>query len=218
MRKHYWEVIYVYRISKDPDVRKNEILDTAEKLFMEKGYEKTTVGNIVNRIGVAKGTFYYYFESKESIIDSIIERRFKRAREDADNIINNTELNAIEKMEKLMWLLLNPSEEREKFFCSIDFENNARIHQKRDVTFYRVFKKIVLNIVEEGISDGFFNCKYYQDITEIVFIGIDKFMYINVKELKDKKVFFKKITAIQELLEKVLGIEEGSLDIMGSKK
>lgn len=205
------------RISKDPDVRKNEILDTAEKLFMEKGYEKTTVGNIVNRIGVAKGTFYYYFESKESIITAIIERRFKKAREKADNIINNTELNAKEKMEKLMRLLLIPEEEREDFFCSIDFEGNARIHQRRDETFHRIFKKKVLEIVEEGIHDGSFDCKYYQDITEIVFIGIDKFMHMNVN-IRDKELFQRKITAIQELLEKVLGVEKGSLEIMGRNK
>ena len=57
------------RISKDYDVRKNEILDMAQKLFFEMGYEQTSVSNIIDAVGVAKGTFYYYFKSKEELLE-----------------------------------------------------------------------------------------------------------------------------------------------------
>ena len=53
------------RIVKEHEERKNEILDTAEILFEEKGYDKCSVNDILNRIGIAKGTFYHYFKSKE---------------------------------------------------------------------------------------------------------------------------------------------------------
>ncbi len=47
------------RISKDPEERKNEIVDAAEELFVTKGYEKTSISDIVKKVGVAQGLFYY---------------------------------------------------------------------------------------------------------------------------------------------------------------
>jgi AcrR family transcriptional regulator len=62
------------RVTKVPEERKQELIDTAERLFLEKGYEQTTVADIVREIEVAQGTFYYYFSSKEEILEAIIEK------------------------------------------------------------------------------------------------------------------------------------------------
>ena len=62
------------RITKEPEVRKQEILDTALKLFGEKGYEKTSIADIAKAIGVAQGLCYRYFPSKEALFDSAIEQ------------------------------------------------------------------------------------------------------------------------------------------------
>lgn len=62
------------RVTKEPEVRKQEILDTALKLFGEKGYEKTSIADIAKTIGVAQGLCYRYFPSKEALFDSAIEQ------------------------------------------------------------------------------------------------------------------------------------------------
>ena len=62
------------RITKEPEVRKQEILDAALKLFGEKGYEKTSISDIAKTIGVAQGLCYRYFPSKEALFDSAIEQ------------------------------------------------------------------------------------------------------------------------------------------------
>ena len=49
------------RVTKEYRERKNEILDAAQELFLTQGYEKISVDNIIKKIGIAKGTFYYYF-------------------------------------------------------------------------------------------------------------------------------------------------------------
>lgn len=54
------------RVTKEPEVRKQEILDTALKLFGENGYEKTSITDIAKAIGVAQGLCYRYFPSKEA--------------------------------------------------------------------------------------------------------------------------------------------------------
>ena len=62
------------RITKEPEVRKQEIIDTALRLFGEKGYEKTSITDIAKAIGVAQGLCYRYFPSKEALFDSAIEQ------------------------------------------------------------------------------------------------------------------------------------------------
>ncbi|NLB21913.1 MAG: TetR/AcrR family transcriptional regulator [Clostridium sp.] len=62
------------RISKDPEIRRQEIIDTARKLFIEKGYEKTSIDDIVGEMNVAKGLFYYYFPKKEAILSAIADQ------------------------------------------------------------------------------------------------------------------------------------------------
>lgn len=61
------------RISKSPQERKSELLQAAVDLFMVKGYEATSVGDIVGKVGVAQGLFYYYFKSKEEIYHAALE-------------------------------------------------------------------------------------------------------------------------------------------------
>ena len=62
------------RVTKEPEVRKQEILDTALKLFGEHGYEKTSISDIAKAIGIAQGLCYRYFPSKEALFDSAIEQ------------------------------------------------------------------------------------------------------------------------------------------------
>ena len=62
------------RITKDPVVRRNEIIDAAEKLFYSVGYDETSVSDIVKAIGVAQGTFYNYFTSKDAVLEALVQR------------------------------------------------------------------------------------------------------------------------------------------------
>ena len=57
---------------KDGKERRQELLETARRLFITKGYEKTSVNDILKEVGIAKGTFYYYFSSKEDMLEAMI--------------------------------------------------------------------------------------------------------------------------------------------------
>lgn len=76
------------RIVKEYEERRKEILETAERLFLTKGYTKTTVNDILKEIGIAKGTFYHYFKSKEEVMDEIIMRIIKEDVTKAKRIVS----------------------------------------------------------------------------------------------------------------------------------
>ena len=62
------------RVVKAAAVRRLELVDLAERLFLEKGYERTTVNDVIDAAGVSKGAFYHHFRSKEDLLEAIAAR------------------------------------------------------------------------------------------------------------------------------------------------
>lgn len=83
--REWWDKM---RIVKEAEERKNEILDVAERLFGTKGFDNTSTNDILNEIGIARGTLYYHFKSKEDILDAMIERMSRQLIKKATDIFN----------------------------------------------------------------------------------------------------------------------------------
>ena len=86
------------RVVKEAEERKNEILDVAERLFISRGFDRTSTNDILEEVGIARGTLYYHFKSKEEILDALITREMKRKFEE-ELIGAETELLIEEKIE-----------------------------------------------------------------------------------------------------------------------
>ena len=89
------------RITKDPEERKQEIMDTAIQLFYEKGYEKTSIADIAKAMHVALGLCYRYFPSKEALFEGAIEQYAQRQVDQMAEILNRPGLSLIEIVEKM---------------------------------------------------------------------------------------------------------------------
>ena len=89
------------RISKTTDERRAEIVECARRLFAERGFTATKISAIVRELGVSQGVFYYYFESKESVVEAIIEAHIGALISKGREIIARPKLSAIEKLEAL---------------------------------------------------------------------------------------------------------------------
>ena len=61
------------RIVKNPDERKQEILDAAVRVFARKGYERTSIADIAKEIGISQGLCYRYYKSKEEMYDAAVD-------------------------------------------------------------------------------------------------------------------------------------------------
>mgnify|MGYP001595102935 FL=1 len=74
------------RIVKEAEERRKDILDAANELFFQKGFDGTSTNDIIEKVGIARGTLYYHFKSKEGIMDALIERYNVRILGAAQNI------------------------------------------------------------------------------------------------------------------------------------
>ena len=204
------------RVTKKYNVRLNEILDAAEMLFAQKGYEKTTINNILEKVGIGKGTFYHYFQSKEELADAVVSRvaEYITAR------MNAAQLRPAENVPDKMLATLNAVRFTENphsdLIDAMGNPYNAYLHQKITVNFVRLLAPILAAIAEEGIAEGFYQSEFPLETFEIIISAILTLLYWNImgKSLDEMEL---RMTAIIRMLELSLGAPKGSFDILLGK-
>ncbi|MBN2509452.1 MAG: TetR/AcrR family transcriptional regulator, partial [Spirochaetales bacterium] len=125
------------RVSKAPYERKEEIISAAQMLFIEKGFVQTKVSDIVKAVCVSQGVFYYYFDSKEEIIDAIVDRYIRQLIESTADIVGNTNIDVTEKLKFMS--------ERQ---LTVNRLENNNIHSIKGVDIHeRILRRLVLDYV-----------------------------------------------------------------------
>lgn len=150
-------------MSPRPDVseeRKNQILDAATQVFMQKGFDKARMDDIVEETGLSKGTLYWYFKSKYDIIISILDRIFQHAFDQFDSQQKDSELSASEALwqfseeaiqdYKKMLSLMPVAYE----FLALAFRN--KVVQKVLKRYFNRYMEILVPIIQRGIDSGEF--------------------------------------------------------------
>ncbi|MDF2700304.1 MAG: TetR family transcriptional regulator [Haloplasmataceae bacterium] len=195
------------KISKEHNERKNEILNTAERLFSIKGYERCTVNDILNAVGIAKGTFYYYFKSKEEVLDAIIDRVTEIVIVRADKVASNPELSPIMKILYTILSMKIESEVDNEFLDQLHKPENALMHQKSLSSIVTRVTPILVKVVEEGISQGIFKSDHPAQYMKIFLTSSITLLDDGIFELNPEEQRLT-LRALVALLEKMLGVED----------
>lgn len=154
--------------NKYPEVTIEKILDVSRRLFTEKGYDNTTIQDIVNELGgLTKGAIYHHFKSKEEIIDALAEKLF------FDNnpfvvVRNRKDLNGLQKMKEVIKLNYNDSDRIEFSKQSIPLLKNPRLLAELVDTNSRLLAPQWMNLIMEGIEDGSIHTDYSKELSELL--------------------------------------------------
>ncbi|MCI7691287.1 MAG: TetR/AcrR family transcriptional regulator [Oscillospiraceae bacterium] len=198
------------RVVKEAEERRNEILDTAERLFVEKGFDGTSTNDILNDIGIARGTLYYHFKSKEDILDAMIERLSGRLIANAAEIVKNKDIPVLQRLTMTMMSLNVSGGIGLEIMKQIHKPQNALMHRKMQTLLLSAVNPLITELIEEGIAQGILGTDYPAEVAEMVlmysYIAFDDFTEISADERG------KKIAAFIYNLERLLGMERGSLD------
>ena len=165
------------RVTKVPEERKQELIDTAERLFLEKGYEQTTVADIVREIEVAQGTFYYYFSSKEKILEAIIEKDITALEEDVRQIMSREDANAAIKLNAVVNSIIGISTSRREIMDYLQDESNAVMHEKMERHTIERLVPLMARVVAEGTNAGIFDVQYPTESVEFLLASLVYFFH-----------------------------------------
>jgi AcrR family transcriptional regulator len=205
------------RITKQPEERKNEILETAGQLFITKGYNSVAISDIADEIGIAKGTIFHYFKSKEELLDAAFLKIFEKLVNNAQAIADDTSLSAIEKMTKLtdMDNLIGGDVKLKEFFETAPPPGNHDMTLKRLVLFISSMSPVMSQIIKQGISEKIMYTKYPDEVAEII-IAAEKTLFLGLFE-RDPEALLKKMIAYLHVVELALNIEEGTFAPIAEK-
>ena len=162
-------------MAKTKEERRNEIIETAGKLFEEKGYAQTQVQDIVNEIGVAKGLFYYYFKSKDEVMEELADR-YADEIIDAVNKLIDKDIATFDKINRIFQIFIDSAEKKFGIFMGILNVKNGITHER---IFFNVGKKMVPLVTElilSGNDNGECNCSDPKFITEFLVSGLFNIM------------------------------------------
>lgn len=199
------------RVVKEAEERKEEILDAAEKLFATKGFDNTSTGDILDAVGIARGTLYYHFKSKEEILDGVIERMTNRLMGDARGIVRKKELPVLERLTKAIMSLNVESKIGYEVMEQVHRPQNALMHQKMQTTLLAGINPILTELVEEGIEQGICHTQYPESVVEMTMLYANTaFDELNMDGISPEQRE-KKIAGFIYNVERLIGMEEGGL-------
>ncbi|MDR0851125.1 MAG: TetR/AcrR family transcriptional regulator [Clostridiales Family XIII bacterium] len=201
------------RVVKEGKERRNEILDAAGALFASKGYDKATVNDILDAVKIGKGTFYYYFKSKEEVLDAIISRRGDEGIAAAEKIAATPALTAQEKLLKVILAQKPDTESRKQLIEVLHEVNNTQMHQKILVDMTLRLSPILAGVALQGIQEGVFDTPFPLESVELLLVSAQTiFDDANFRWTQEEMAT--RVKAFLCAMERVLGAKAGSLSAM----
>lgn len=162
------------RISKIPEERRAELVDMAEHLFFKNGYEQTAVSDIVKALGIAQGTFYYYFNSKQDILEAVIDKFTVEIEKVVISILQDESRDAIWQFKDLIdaFLTFRVSRMDTQMMEYLHGEESAALHQRMARRITRIITPFITHLVSKGLSEGLFSVTDIEETVEYLIGGV----------------------------------------------
>lgn len=140
------------RITKAPEERRQEILDTAMKVFYKKGYEKTSISDIAKEMNVAQGLCYRYFSSKEELFDAALDEYAQKQVEHICSILKQ-QMSLTEIIEKMPTFL--EAEDDGSYAQKICHDkSNVKFHNQLSLKICSKLQPIVTELLVAANEQG----------------------------------------------------------------
>lgn len=198
---------------RDASLRKQEIMETALKMFIEKGYEKTTTNDILKALNLSRGGLYHHFESKEAILDTAIKELFLSELTRIAKMIESDTITAPEKLKYLIETEIPTQPMLEDIKNIVLTKDNPTLIMHLLKIKLEVVTPLFTKIIEQGIGEGVFDCKYPDEVSKIsvilsTLLFTDTMITMTVEEAN------RMITVFQNTAEVMVGAKPGTFDFM----
>ena len=182
--------------------RKQELLKTAYEMFSQIGYENTSVDMIIEKAGIAKGTYYYYFASKEQtleeVIGMILDLETERALE-----VKNADIPAPQKLMAVI-ACFKPDVSESSMVDALNKPENLVMHERFNEKLLERVVPIISDVAYQGIEEGLFACEDVPERVRMLLILANRVFDEEGFTDKDVKVFI-------DIVEKILCAKPGTM-------
>lgn len=213
------------RVVKRAEVRQDEILDAAQRLFMIHGYDDTPIQAIIDAVGIAKGTFYHHYASKPALLDALVARTVAQSIEVVQPIVADPTLRGVDKLNAVFLRVGAWKSDHRALLTemhrALNAEANAPLLAKVQRRSTDAIAPIVAEVIAQGVAEGDFDTPFPAEAAEIVLaLGVILGRSIGDALLADE-VKAPDVVAIRRGLEayhdgvtRVLGAKPGSIHLV----
>ena len=205
--------------------RRDEFLDSAQRLIEAKGYLRITIQDVLDDLGTSKGALYHYFDSKEALYEGLVERAVDVVEASLVRNTKDSELSALEKLREFCAAKVQQGlEARDFWLAALPFlysDDNAILRQKVRSRVRDRIAPLLAQIVAQGVHEGVFTAPY-PDVTGRVVMGLlndggEAFVeLLSARPAggEDFRLAERTLAAYTDALERVLGAPRGSLVLL----
>lgn len=185
--------------------RKEELLKTAYELFLSRGYEAVSVDEIIKKAGIAKGTYYYYFKSKEETLEEVIDMMIAKEEAKARMILDMP----IPVPQKIVGILssFRPDENEQSIVELINKKENLIMHEKVNDKVIERAIPLIIKVAEEGREQGIINCDHLDERVRILLIISNRIFDDGITNEATIDVYI-------DMVEKMLGTKPGTMQFI----
>lgn len=182
--------------------RKTELLKIAYRMFIEKGYDNTSIDEIIADAGIAKGTYYYYFPSKEATLEAVIDMMINEEVERARAAISVP----IPVPQKIIAVIMSmrPRQEESGIAHTLERSENIVMHDKINRRIVEKAAPLLTEVVKEGIAQGIFDCTNIEERVKMI-------LFICQRTFDDASFTERDIEVFIDIVEKTLGAQTGTM-------
>ena len=195
------------------------ILNSAEELMcsMDAPNRDITVDMIAKNADIGKGSIYYYFESKDEIIDAVIERSYTSAIKEYFTSTNNC-INTYEKLKRLFLSMIRKEfqDNSHNVIISLHIQDDIMLHYKLMMTAIKTVSPILTEILKDGVADGSIHTETPAESAEMI-VAMLTFLLNRSFFPSDDASMYRKLKLYAHILETCLETEEGSFSFLFTK-
>ena len=199
------------RIHRPAAQRREEILDAAHTLFTTKGFQPTTMEDILGIVGIAKGTLYYHFPSKEQILKALVLRIVHQVEQQAREIATSS-APAADKLAAIMAAMRLADTETE-LVDQFHAPGNAEFHLLSITAMIKHLTPVLAEVITQGVAEGAFTTERPHDVIELLLSASGILLDQDIMKPSPAELARRQETLIWAS-ETLLGAEPGSLGFL----
>ncbi len=207
--------------------KRTQIIEMAEHFFFTKGYENTSVNDIINAANTSKGGFYHHFNSKQAVLMSVVKGLVEQSQASIRPIFDNKELSPLEKIKQgsntLNSWKIGKRDQMMAIMKVLHSDGNLHFRHQLAVESSRVSVPMWAQILSEGVTEGIFDLGSIEDIHAAEFIfnllnnATDSFIQLLFdpeRPAHAADLAIEKFKSVEVAIERMLGATTGSLQLI----
>ncbi len=205
-------------------VRRDAFLDVAQRLVTTKGYEAMSIQDVLDELEASKGAFYHYFDSKQALLEAVVERFADGAMASLAPVLNDPDLPALTKLEKVFAGIASLKAEQKDLMLAIievwNSDGNAIVREKVRRLSERIMVPLFSAVVRQGVDEGTLKVDSPEDTARVLVSLMQGFQLLATDLFIARQagtvsfeVVQRSVAANTEAFERILGVPRGSLTL-----